>query len=265
MGYVKPYIWSFFLCLTVLLIHTHATHAAYIYLDPTSGTISGTGKLEVKIKINTEGEKPTTTDAIITFDSQKLKVVEVKEPEQSEKFFPRFFLNNKPNKIFVGSAILPQGTPQSGDGLIATIVFQGVADGSTIASVQCEDGKTTDSNITLKKNQRVTDIIDCSKATSTTISVSGIGGGTNPSPTTAAGTTPRPTTTGTPSATPRPTTPTPTIVTTATPTIASPSLTPTTLPTPSSLPETGNIEPTSVAIAIGLGLTIISIIIKILL
>lgn len=263
MGYAKPYIWSFFLCLTLFLFHAHTTKAAYIYLDPTSGTVNGSDKLEVKIRINTEGEKPTTTDAIITFDSQKLKVVEVREPGQSEKFFPRFFLNNKPNKIFVGSAILPQGTPQSGDGLIATIVFQGVTNGATIASVQCEDGKTTDSNITLKRNQRVTDIIDCSKATSTTITVSGVGGG-DPTPTVAAATTPRPTTTGTPSATPRPTTPTPTLLLTATPTTG-PSLTPTAIPTPSSLPETGNIEPTTVAIAIGLGLTIISIIIKMLL
>lgn len=263
MGYVKPYIWSFFLCLFVFLLCSQASNAAYIYLDPTSGTISGTDKLEVKIRINTEGEKPTTTDAIITYDSEKLKVVEVKEPEQSEKFFPRFFLNNKANKVFVGSAILPQGTPQSGDGLIATIIFQGISDGSTIAAVQCEDGKTTDSNITLKKNQRVTDIIDCSKATSSTITVSGVGGG--PSPTTGLNSTPKPTSSnGKPSATPKLTTPTPTVLTSPTPTVG-PSLTPTSAPTPSTLPETGNIEPTTLAISIGLGLTLLSIIIKILL
>ncbi|KXK11196.1 MAG: hypothetical protein UZ22_OP11002000400 [Microgenomates bacterium OLB23] len=152
MGLLKHYPVSFIFCIVIFLTHIHSAHAAYLYLDPTTGTInSSTARLEVKVRINTEGEKPTTTDAIISYDAAKLKVVQVKEPGQSEKFFPRFFLNSKPGKVFVGSAILPQGTPQSGDGLIATIVFEGVSDGAATASVVCEDGKTTDSNITLKK------------------------------------------------------------------------------------------------------------------
>lgn len=238
--------------------------AAYLYLDPTSGTVNGTDTIAVKVKINTEGEKPTTTDAIITYDPAVLKVVEVKEPAQAEKFFPRFFLNNKANKVFIGSAILPQGAPQSGDGLVATIIFRGVADGTTSATIQCEDGKTTDSNITLKKNQRVTDIIDCTKATTASITVGGVGGG--PSPTTGAGLTGTPRLTPTsgllPSATPKLATPSPTKI--VTPTLAL-SLTPTAGPTPSTLPETGSVETTTIAIAIGLGLTLLSIIIKIFL
>lgn len=262
---LKLYICAVFLAVGIFLTQAPLTEAAYLYLDPTSGTVNGTDTIAVKIKINTEGEKPTTTDAIITYDPAVLKVVEVKEPAQAEKFFPRFFLNNKANKVFIGSAILPQGTPQSGDGLIATIIFKGVADGSTTAAIQCESGKTTDSNITLKKNQRVTDIIDCTKeGTTANIVVSGVGGG--PSPTTGAGPTVTPRLTPTsgllPSATPKLASPSPTKI--VTPTLVL-SLTPTAAPTPVTLPETGAIETTAIAIAIGLGLTLVSIIIKILL
>ncbi len=264
MGSYKLFVYALAFCLVIFLFSATSINAAYIYLDPTSGSVTDNTKLEVNIRINTEGEKPTTTDAIVVYDPAKLKVVEVKEPEQSEKFFPRFFLNNKANKVFVGSAILPQGTPQSGDGLIATIVFQGIADGETLASVQCEDGKTTDSNITLKRNQRVTDIIDCSKATSTKITVSGTG--SNPAPTSGLSGTPKPTLSKslTPSVTPKIASATPTLAISLTPTLAI-SPTPTTGPTPSTLPETGNIEPTTLAIAIGVGLTLLSILIKILL
>jgi len=262
MGLISSYIRRFIVCLVIFLAFSPASHAAYIYLEPSTGTVSGTAKIEVKIKINTEGEKPTTTDAIITYDPLKLKVIEVKEPEQTEKFFPRFFLNNKANKIFVGSAILPQGTAQSGDGLIATIVFQGVSDGAATAGVQCEEGKTTDSNITLKKNQRVTDIIDCTKTVGATITVSGTGAA--PTPTTGASVTPKPITTGAPSATPK-LTPSPTTAVKPSPTLAVSSPTPTFAPTPSTLPNSGNIEPTTIALSIGLGLTLLSIIIKLML
>lgn len=262
---MKKHIYSIVLCLIIFVTHTTHALGAYIYLDPTSGTIDGSNKFEVKIRINTEGEKPTTTDAIVVYDPEKLKVVEVKQPQQAERFFPRFFLNNKANKVFVGSAILPQGTPQSGDGLIATIVFEGVADGASVASVQCETGKTTDSNITLKKNQRVTDIIDCSKATSTAITVSGVGGGTI-TPTVGLSGTPR--ATATPNLTRTPT-PSPSLPA-ATPTIAlvsspTPTASPSATITPSQLPETGNIEPTTIAVSIGLVLALIGVVIKIIL
>lgn len=244
-----------------------ATHieAAYLYLDPTSGTIEANKQIEVDIKINTEGEKPTTTDAIIIYDAEKLKVIEVKEPSETEKFFPRFFLNNKTNKIFVGSAIQPQGTPESGEGLIATVIFEAIGSGSTTVSIQCEDGKTTDSNITLKKNQRVTDIIECSKIENANFT---LGEGTGPTSTPGLSATPKPSVTSkvTPTSTPSATiklspSPSPTIALLLTPTLTA---TPTALLTPTITLVPGGAEVTTYAIAIGLGLALLSIIIKIL-
>lgn len=257
---------SFFACMFISMVFfltkTSCVEAAYLYLNPTSGSFTNSQNIEVKLRINTEGEQPTTSDAVIIFDAAKLKLVEVKEPTAAEKFFPRFFLNNKTSKVFIGSAIQPQGTPQSGDGLIATLVFQGVSSGSTTVNILCEEGKTTDSNITLKKNQRVTDIIDCSKVQNASFTIGG-GSGTTPSPTIRLTTTPGPSVSIRPSlsVTVKPTSsPSPTMSQTPTPFL---SPTPTILPTPSALPKSGDTETTTLAIAIGLGLALISIIIKI--
>lgn len=255
-------------------LYVPSVDAAYLYFEPTASNVSQNETVVLNLHINTEGEQPTTTDAIVLFDPDKLQMIEVLEPAASEKFFPKFFLNTKTSKIFIGSAIQPQGTPQSGEGLIATLRFKAIADGTTTVRLECVDGKTTDSNITLKRNQRVTDIIDCSKVLDSTITIAGLGGGANPtlSPTgnvtvtvTQGAPTPSPIISASPTPTSIVTTtpsPSPTPGATLTPAL---SPTPTALPIPSVLPESGNLDTTSLMIATGVVLTLISIFIKLVL
>jgi hypothetical protein len=70
MGSYKLFVYALAFCLVIFLFSATSINAAYIYLDPTSGSVTGNTKLEVNIRINTEGEKPTTTDAIVVYDQQ---------------------------------------------------------------------------------------------------------------------------------------------------------------------------------------------------
>ena len=254
------------------------TYAAVLFLEPEKKTVKTGDSFNVQLKIDTGSEQPLAADALILFDSTNLTLVKIDDPPEADKFFPEYYKRINNNKVYIGAAVGPGGTPKAGKGTIATLVFQGAAQSQNVVSFVCDDGKTTDSNITIKSGKTPSDIITCSLLKDGTYDVTGSTNGT-PVPTGATGTphpsvsespTPSPTrnVTATPSATlsisPSPSLTaalSPTITVTATPT-AILSRVPSISPSPSGLPNTGVVENTLLAIGIGVVLTLVSLGIK---
>lgn len=258
------------------------TFAATLFLEPDKKTVKTGDNFEVTLKIDTEGEKPLSADALILFDSTNLELTGTKNPPEADMFFPEFYKRITDNKVYIGAAIGPGGTTKSGKGSIAVLMFKGAVQSHNVVSFVCVDGKTTDTNVTVKTD-KYADIVKCSVLKDATYDVS-VDGQSTPipgSPTPGGSGTPRPTTSGSPSGSPTPTTnlsgtptpsptvtgalsPSPTLTVSPTPTGIL-STVPSISPTPSGLPNTGVIESTTFAVGIGIILTVISLGIKLVL
>lgn len=250
--------------------------AAYLFFQPERSSVQKGETVEVKLRINTEGEAPTTTDAVILFNSSQLRLVEVKEAVLADRFFPKLFKRISNNKVFVGGAIEPGTQAKSGEGTLATLVFEGTVTSENIVTFLCEQGKTTDTNVNLKKDNKVVDVVNCAKVNQATITVTATtgvptptGGVGAPSATPGRGGTglpssPTPSLPGgsamvTASATPTQT-PTPTIGPTGITSILTP-----TVPAPSRLPVSGSIEGVKTAVIYGLVFVGVSLVIRLFL
>ena len=159
------------LLLIILLLLPDKIFAAYLYFEPTSSKIGVGQEIEIKIKINAEDDTPMTADAVILFDSNSMTLVSVNPPSGEEKFFPRIVQKLSANKAMIGGSIEGSGTLKSGQGTIAILKFKSNLTGDNLINLSCSNGKKNDSNISLKKNGPVIDIIDCNKINQSRIAV----------------------------------------------------------------------------------------------
>lgn len=245
--------------------------AAFYKFSPQTKTIATGERFTLQIQLDTEGQAPQTADALVLFNSQNLRLVEVIEPGASERFFPKFFKKSlSDNKTYVGGAIEPGISPKSGSGLLGSLVFEGLISGSSQITLACEQGKSTESNISIKRGTKlVEDLLDCSKINSATITIGGVGGGATGTPGLTASPRPSVSTTVTLLPTQKTTTLTlipsiamsvaPSLTRTPTPTI---SLSTTVSPTISTLPSSGQTASTAAFIKIGLILAGVGLIVK---
>jgi len=243
----------------VFLFLSPEVNAAYLYLDPSSTTVKPGTEFDIDLKINTEGVKPTTSDALIQFDTNNLKFIDVIRLTEDRAFFPELIERIEGDTIYVGAYIRLGSQPTAGDATIATLRFKALNIAQAPVNFLCTPGETRDSNISLKQNRKVTDVIDCEKSVNSMITITD--GRDVPAPTVIP--TRVPTGTGGTGITPSPTLP-PSATPTASPSATLvPTAAPTDLPTPSVLPQTGIIETTQIVIMVGFVLTIMSILVKI--
>lgn len=237
-------IFSLLLGTVIFAVAARNVDAAFLFFDPSEKTVKPDGTVEILLRIDTEGATPLTVDSDIEIvqepeDAFKIELVEL-DPE--DRFFPQFFQRGRSYGGYVGGAIKPGTQPIAGVGDIAIYSIQALSDvGKVTFSLRCKSGSTTESNITLKRDKKPEDIIDCAKVKGSTIVISEADAIT-------------PVETLTPTASP---TPVSEIEPGAT-------LTPTPYPTPSALPETGMIEVVGYGTAIGILLIVGSIVIKLL-
>lgn len=208
--------------------------AATMSLSPVSKSAPVGETFDVLLNIDTQGEKATSADAVLKFDGSILEVTQVTEGGSgADPFFPELFKNITPNEVYVGAAVRDPSDFREGQGTLATLKLKGKKEGITDFKFDCTPGKTSDSNVS-KSDKNATDILDC------TATVNGrytVGAGTS-------------TVTPTPAATSAPNV-------TATPA-------PTRTPTPT-LPVSGNAGATIGLVAMGVALTVIGLISKIVL
>lgn len=140
-------------------------HAATMTLDPASASAPLGGTFKVKVTIDTVGESVTSADAVLLYDSNKLQVLSVQEGDSGQQpFFPDFFQNISPSEFYIGASVIDPIETKTGQGVLATITFQGKAEGVADVTFDCTPGKTSDTNIS-KSDKNATDIVECDKLT----------------------------------------------------------------------------------------------------
>lgn len=234
------------LLIFILFISSASVPAAYAQVfkfslaNPATPAAQTGNNFDVKILINTNGQKTLGGDAIVVYDPNFLTI---NPPAVKGTFFDVFqdhTIGGTTNKYLLSAWQTTDVNPVStaNDSLFGTVTFNAKSSGNTTLSFDCTTG-TTDSNI-WDTNQN--DIINCANMQPLALNI----GGPGPTSTPAATMTPAPT--STPSATP--------IVPTST---TAPTNTP--RPTISILPRTGSTEVTFAALGLGAILTLVGILV----
>lgn len=135
---------------------TAARAAPRLYFSPATGDQTTGETFQVVVKVDTGEEEVAAADAIISFDSTKLKVNQVSKGD----FFPEFSydLENSEGKLSIWGMVETTLELVSGEGDLATITFDAESSGEAAVSFLCEEGNDTDSAIWDSSGN---DLIDC--------------------------------------------------------------------------------------------------------
>ena len=225
--------------------------------DP-AATIPVGGSFQVKILIDTGGQDAINGDSLIIYDPAKLSV----NSATSNNFFTYFSANplgGTNNKYLVSSweESIAHAKSSSTATPFATLNLTAQSAGTTTLTFECTPGTEADSNINRASDS--TDMINCNGITPLTLNIGSTGPTTPPG-----GPTSTPPGGVIPTVTPIPS---PTVIPTATPTripTSTPIPPPPTNPPPpqvTTLPRAGTTEITFAAIAVGVVLTVVGILI----
>ncbi|MBI3954872.1 hypothetical protein HY338_00380 [Candidatus Gottesmanbacteria bacterium] len=244
----KIFTSAFLVWILILIIVKDQASAQYftLQLATTSGTVACGSNFQTKVLINTVGQQTIAADALIKYDSAKVKVNFDKSVKGDfYTYFSANPLGGSSDKALISSweESVAREKSSTVDTLMATVDMTPLAPGSTTLSFDCVGTTGADSNINLASD--FTDIIKCADNKPLTFTITGTNCGPQPTSTPSATLTPGPT--STPSATP-----------TKKPT-STPVPTNTLVPTVSSLPNVGSTKITLTAVGIGLVLTIVGI------
>lgn len=169
--------------------------AAYLTVDPTSGSYSTGDTFKVTLGVNSGGETIGGVDGVGTYDSAKLDLTSIVQADgmvfadsdyggsctiDKTAADGKFSFSCYSNSTVGDKAV---------NGSLVTLTFEAVSSGTASLNYTCTSGSTTDSNIV--KSSSVTDIITCSSDQSGSYTISGA------STTTDDGATSTPTPTGT--------------------------------------------------------------------
>lgn len=144
--------------------------AATLQFDPSSKSLKVGETAEIKINIQAGSDQVTSADAYITYDQNLLEAQDV----TMGTFFPTTSKDfSKLGKIYMAGMIDDPATSKTGTGTLGSVFFRVKANGTSTAVFTCEQGATTDSNIT-KNDLNATDVIQCSGNGKATITVGDI-------------------------------------------------------------------------------------------
>ncbi len=179
-----PVTIAIFILLTISyhLLAINVVHAAKLEFSPASGAKTVGTAFPVQIKVDTQGVDTTSTDAVVKYDNTLLSVDSV----TYGAFYETVLHNDTAGKLSISGMVSNPGKVVTGTGILATVNFKGLANGSPTASFLCTAGKTDDSNVT-KNDTNSSDILDCNSLSGATFTLSG-GSAATTSPTLAAGT-----------------------------------------------------------------------------
>lgn len=152
----------FLLLATYYLLHTTGAHAAAsLSLSPASQSAAVGQTFDVNVVLNTGGAACNSTDVILTYNPQIIKV-------QSVSFgsSPLFVSTNTSTpdntngKLILNSSVMSSAFAYNGTGTLATITFKGEATGSSAVTFTCTAATTNgDTNVW---NTQAQDIVNCS-------------------------------------------------------------------------------------------------------
>ncbi len=222
------YIWALgvfvLIVLTTMGLSVEAVWAGpRMYLDPATGTFSS--NFDVVLKIDTETETVRGTEAILTYDATRLGIVSVVRP--SDYFFENIGYddNSASGDLLIYNYEMDM-FGKTGTGDLAIITFSVLGSGTAEVNFVCQDGVTTDTNMSGGENSG--DVIDCASVGGGSYTLSSDGTVSTPTPTPVGGT-----------------------VATATPTPVGGTVPTATSTVATELPETGFVLPSVLVIGLG--------------
>lgn len=149
--------------------------AASFSFDPVTVKATKGVPFQVKLNIDTGTDEITSADAFIKFDKTILKATDVTDGT----FFAAIFKEIKTDMVYAAGMVEDQTQPVKGTGLVATITFEPLVDGTATITIDC-----TSSKILKTDNQSLErpNIIVCASNGTSAVTV-GAGSSSNPAPT----------------------------------------------------------------------------------
>ena len=140
------------------LIGMHAqVLAASFDFDPDSTEIDVDDTFTVTVDIDAGTDQIAGTDIYISYDDDLLDLQSV----TGASYFP--LVSNIPStdRLYISGVVANQGEYKTGAGTVATLIFKGVADGSTELTFDCDLTQTDTSKI-VKNDINASNVINCS-------------------------------------------------------------------------------------------------------
>jgi len=154
------------------------SYAATLELDPTTVSTTVGQTFSVKLKVNAGTQKVKSADAWVIYDKNILEAVSVDDGDYFGTDVPTSKDTSTAGKVYVSGMVSDETLPVSGTGIMATINFKALTDGTNVLEFDCTDG-STDGSMILQADDTATNLIECSKNVTSTVTV-GNGATTTP-------------------------------------------------------------------------------------
>jgi len=136
--------------------------AASFSFDKNSYSVSVGQTVQVQINIDTGGEEVNGADFYLNYDSDFLSI----ESVSAGSFFTTVNHDTStPGKVYVVGFVDDPASPKTGSGILATITFKGLKDGTLDLTFDCDNSKIA------KNDVNATNILQCSSDNKATLVV----------------------------------------------------------------------------------------------
>lgn len=168
-----------FVVLLPLVPRAWALNQAFLSLSPPDSLPRAGETFNLDITLNTDEARVKSADAVLSFDPAKISVVSL-TPGAIFDSYPKKNFDTAGN-INLSGAMAETTASFSGIGKLGTITFKGLASGTTTISFSCTSGEATDTNIIQTLTNA--DIVDCSRVSSSSVSIAAAVGAPTAAPT----------------------------------------------------------------------------------
>lgn len=158
-----------FVLVAVLYLSLHqASYAAFLKLDKTTVSSQATQTFTVDVTVDAGTDQITSTDIWVVYDPAYLEAQTV----VNGTFFPAVTSNITSGKVSITGLIVDPGTYKTGTGVVATVTFKSLLNGTSNISFDCRTDVSNSSKI-IKNDVNATNLIECSKNTGATVTIGG--------------------------------------------------------------------------------------------
>lgn len=146
--------------------------AAFLSFDPETISTSVGQEISVDVVLDTDGKQILATDAKIQYDSSVLQVVDVTDGDFLSVGKKSF---EEAGQIYIAGLVESAGEFKTGSGVVATVKFKALKNGTATVSYLCTPGETANDSNIANNDIDATDVIVCTDNGTSVITV-GTGG-----------------------------------------------------------------------------------------
>ena len=168
---------KFIIFLLLLLFFVPSVHAGFLQFDKSVVTTTTGASFEIGVNVDAAADQISSTDAWILYDATLLEAATVTQGT----FFPTVTNIIDLGRIYIAGYVDDVATYKTGSGLLATVTFKALKDGTGTLAFDCQESASDKSKI-IENDINATNVIVCTQNTSASVTV---GGGSVVVPTTA--------------------------------------------------------------------------------